>query len=92
MLIQLRAGENLWGSRGTHVCDEKGFAVVLAEDMEVEIDDDVAERAWDVIRADRDFRGVNADTGLPFPEPQPEPQPEPLITEEPIITEEVPNA
>ena len=94
MKVLLRSGEYLWGSRGTHVCDERGFSIVLAEDTEVEIDDDVAERAWDVIRADRDFRGVNAETGLPLPAPEPEPEPE--VVPEPVIEEtasgeEVPN-
>lgn len=66
MKLLLRSGEILWSNRGLHVCDEKGFAVVLSEDTQVEIDDDVAQRAWDLIRADRDFRGVNAETGLPL--------------------------
>jgi hypothetical protein len=80
MLVTLKAGEHLWGSRGSHVCDEKGFAVVLDADIEVEIDDDVAESALAVIRADREFRGCDPLTGEPLPvvEPVVEPTPEAL--------------
>lgn len=95
MNILLRAGEYLWGPRGSHVCDEKGFVIVLAEDTEVFIDDDVAESALAVIKADREFRGVDPETGLPKPEPEPTPDVfvEPNSSEEqPQVTEEVPNA
>lgn len=97
MNILLRSGEYLWGPRGSHVCDEKGFVIVLAEDTEVVIDDDVAESALAVIKADREFRGVDPETGLPKPEPEPEPIPDVVVEpnpseEQPQVTEEVPNA
>lgn len=85
MNILLRAGEYLWSERGAHVCDDKGFAVVLAEDTEVVLDDDVAANCWAVIKADREFRGVDPETGLPLPEPEPEPEPTP----EPVVESEV---
>lgn len=78
MNILLRAGEHLWSQQGTHVCDEKGFAIILAEDAEIAIDDDEAKHALAVIKADREFRGVDPETGLPKPQPE--------------VTEEVPNA
>ena len=78
MNILLRAGEYLWSADGTHACDERGFALVLAEDAEVVIDDDKAEAALAVIKADREFRGLDPETGLPKPQPE--------------VTEEVPNA
>lgn len=103
MNILLRAGEYLWSERGIHVCDENGFAVVLPEDMEVVLDDDVAANGWAVIKADREFRGVDPETGLPLPEPIPEEVPEvvpevapevaPEVVPEVIpVIEEVPNA
>lgn len=77
MLVKLKAGEHLWSISGAHVCDLKGFAVVLDQDMEVEIDDDVAPSALEVIKADRAFRGCDPETGEPLP-PPPEPTPEVL--------------
>ena len=86
MLVTLKAGEYLWGTRGSHLCDEHGFAIVLLLDTDVEIDDDVAEAALAVIRADREFRGCDPLTGEPLPppvEPNPEPTPEPTPEPEP---------
>ena len=95
MNILLRAGEYMWSPQGTHVCDDQGFALVLSEDTEVAIDDDYAESALAVIKADRDFRGMDPETGLPKPEPEPEPEavvePEVMPEKTPVI-EEVPNA
>jgi hypothetical protein len=80
MLVTLKAGEHLWSSRGSHVCDERGFAVVLDHDLEIELDDDVAEAALAVIHANREFRGCDPLTGEPLPvvEPVVEPTPEAL--------------
>ena len=80
MLVTLKAGEHLWGNRGSHVCDEHGFATVLDADIEVEIDEDVAEAALAVIHANREFRGCDPLTGEPLPvvEPVVEPTPEAL--------------
>jgi hypothetical protein len=84
MKVVLKAGEYAWSNQGTHVCDDKGFSIVLSEDTEVELDDDVAEHAWAVIKADREFRGVDPETGLPLPEP--------VIVEETANVEEVAHA
>lgn len=67
MLVTLKAGEHLWGTRGSHVCDERGFAIVLESDTDVEIEDDVADAALAVIRADREFRGLDPLTGGTLP-------------------------
>lgn len=81
MNIALKAGEYLWRQSGTHAVDDKGFAIVLTEDQEVEMDDDVAEHALAVIKADRQFRGLDPETGLPLPEPE-------VVPEETPVTEE----
>lgn len=79
MIVTLKAGEHLWGSRGSHVCDERGFAIVLEADTEVDIDDDVADAALSVIHADREFRGCDPLTGDPLPPPvEPTPEPAPV--------------
>lgn len=83
MNILLRAGEYLWSAQGTHVCDDKGFAIVLSEDTEILIDDDDAEAALAVIKADREFRGMDPETGLPKPVPE--------VVSEPELSGEVPN-
>lgn len=87
MLVTLKAGEYLWGTRGSHLCDEHGFAIVLLLDTDVEIDDDVAEAALAVIRADREFRGCDPLTGGPLPvvELTPEPVVEPEVIETEVI-------
>lgn len=66
MLIKLRAGEHLWTSNGTHACDEKGFAVVLYTDTEIDMTEDAARNALSIIKAERLFRGVDPETGLPI--------------------------
>lgn len=78
MLVTLKAGEYLWGTRGSHVCDEHGFAIVLLLDTDVEIDDDVADAALAVIHADREFRGLDPLTGGTLP-----------VVVEPVIEPEV---
>lgn len=91
MLVTLKAGEHLWGTRGSHLCDEHGFAIVLLLDTDVEIDDDVADAALAVIRADREFRGLDPLTGGTLPvvvEPEviePTPEVEPVIEVVPIV-------
>ena len=91
MLVTLKAGEHLWGTRGSHLCDEHGFAIVLLLDTDVEIDDDVAEAALAVILADREFRGLDPLTGGTLPvvvEPEviePTPEVVPVIEVVPIV-------
>ena len=91
MLVTLKAGEHLWGTRGSHLCDEHGFAIVLLLDTDVEIDDDVADAALAVIRADREFRGLDPLTGGTLPvviEPEviePTPEVVPVIEVVPIV-------
>jgi len=65
MLIQLFPGDNLWSPQGTHVCDERGIALVVTEDTEVDIADAVADRCLAIIRDGRVIRGLDPDTGLP---------------------------
>lgn len=85
MNILLRAGEYLWSERGAHVCGENGFAIVLDQDKEVQLDDDVADHAIAVIKADRQFKGLDPETGLPLPKTE-------VVPEETPVTEEVTNA
>ena len=70
MIVTLKSGEYLWSNRGHHVCDLKGFAVVLDQDMDIELDEDVAEVTIAAIKAVREFRGCDPDTGLPLPKPE----------------------
>ena len=70
MSITLKTDEYLWSPQGHHVCDEHGFAVRCSEATEVVFDSqEVEDSAKAVIRADREFRGVDLDTGLPVEEP-----------------------
>ena len=85
MKLFLKKGEYKWSEEGTHVCDERGFAVVCEENCEVEIAD--AEKfahAQKVVSEDRAIRGVFASAPIfasssaqPAPvEPPAQPAPE----------------
>lgn len=82
MLIKLLAGELEWTPEGTHVWDSIGKAIRLTEDKDVEMEESVAVESLKFIRADREFRGCDPDTGLPLPEPAVEELP---IVETPVV-------
>ena len=66
MSVLLRTGECLWASAGHHECDDKGFAIRCEQDTEITFESqDTEDMVLVLIRADRDFRGVDQDTGLP---------------------------
>lgn len=70
MKIALKKGEYLWNNRGFHICDEKGFAVILLEDQEIDVDDDVFENVFQIIKLDREFRNCDPLTGVSLPVPE----------------------
>lgn len=63
--IYLVAGEYLRSASGTHVIDSNGFATIAEVDTDVEVEDEAYAAAWANIQADRSFRGVDPETGLP---------------------------
>jgi len=67
--ISLVAGEYLRSEAGTHVIDEHGFATKAEVDTDVDVEDAVYAAVWANIQADRTFRGVDPETGLP-PDPE----------------------
>lgn len=69
MLLKLVSGDNLWSSEGVHVCDDKGMAIVVAEDTEVDIEGGKYDFVLGVVKAWRETRGCDPDTGLPLPPP-----------------------
>jgi len=72
MSVILKQDEYLWNPQGLHVHDERGYATRCSEDTEVTFDSlEIEEEALSFIRADREFRGCDPDTGLPLPEPAP---------------------
>ncbi|CAB5221422.1 hypothetical protein UFOVP244_160 [uncultured Caudovirales phage] len=68
MQIQLVPGDYLWSSEGTHVCDANGFAIVVSEEVSVEVDDAKSTTVWTLIQSDRVARGVDPATGLKQPD------------------------
>jgi hypothetical protein len=63
MKIIIRKGEYLWTSNGSHDIDSKGFVKVATEDVEIEMEDSLAENALAVIEAERSARGADPETG-----------------------------
>lgn len=93
MKLILKKGEYKWSAEGTHICDERGFAIVCEEDCEVEIPQpELFERASKTVAEDRKLRGVAPSFSIPATE---EPAP---VTEaeaapaEPSSTESAPPA
>jgi hypothetical protein len=68
MLIKIFPGEYIWSQDGFHVLDEKGFAQVASEEMQVEVTD---EAQLAVIQAYQDFVRQKAEE-QPAEEPQAE--------------------
>lgn len=59
MKLFLKKGEYKWSEEGTHVCDERGFAIVCEEDCEVEIpNEEKFTHAQKTVSEDRAIRGV----------------------------------
>lgn len=63
MQVTLKPGDNLWSEEGTHICDDKGMAIVVTEEVTVDIADDAYANAWQVIQSCRETRGVDPLTG-----------------------------
>lgn len=84
MKIKILKDEYLFSEQGTHVLDEQGFAVLAQEDCECEVSDEQVERVSALLKAERNFKGLD-ENGNPIPEqPQPEELPDPsLIIETP---------
>lgn len=75
----LKAGELLWSPEGTHVWDEKGFAITCTEDTEVVFTTpEIEAQSLGFISADREFRGCDPLTGEPLPVVEPTPEPAPV--------------
>lgn len=79
MKIKIFKGECLYSEAGTHVCDERGFAITASEDTEVDIHDQEASRVMMLLELERMVRGLDRD-GNPLP-PPPVAQPESTLTE-----------
>lgn len=67
MLIKIQKGENVWTSEGFHKVDERGFAVVAEEEMEIEVSDSCADAVLEIIKSDRQIKGLDPETGLELP-------------------------
>lgn len=66
MKLLLKKGEYKWSTEGTHICDERGFAIVCEEDCEVEIPESANfERAFRIVAEDRKLRGVSPSFSIP---------------------------
>lgn len=96
MKLFLKKGEYKWSEEGTHVCDERGFAIVCEEDCEVEIpDEEKFTHAQKTVSEDRAIRGVfisapifASSSAQPAPEeppaqPAPEESPQAHVEPEP---------
>lgn len=81
MQVTLKSGDNLWSEEGTHICDERGMAIVVTEDTTVDIADEAYANAWQVIQSWRETRGVS------YPDSEPLPVVEPVV--EPVVIEPV---
>ena len=66
MKLQILKGEYLFSEQGTHVLDERGFAVQAQEDCECEVSEEHYERVSQLVASDRQFR-----LGLPLEEMPP---------------------
>ena len=65
MKIKILKDEYLFNNRGTHICNEKGFAKRAQEDQELDIDDDCSENAVSLLSQDRAMRGLMPDGSEP---------------------------
>jgi hypothetical protein len=65
MKIKILTGEYIFNKRGTHVLDERGFAVKAQAEIEVEVSDDKADQIKALLVADRANRGLDAEGNTP---------------------------
>jgi hypothetical protein len=71
MKIKLFAGDNEWSTEGTHVCDSLGIAKILEQEIELDVDDAIADKIIPIIEYARVARGLMPDGSLPPPPPLP---------------------
>ncbi len=65
MKIKILKDEYIFSSRGTHICDDKGFAIQAQEDQELSIDDDCSEKVASLLSQERAMRGLMPDGSEP---------------------------
>lgn len=53
MKILIKQGEYLWNENGTHILDEKGFAITTLEDVEVDIAPEHYNRVLEIVESER---------------------------------------
>ena len=69
MKIKLIPGDHAWSVKGTHVCDARGFAKVLDQEMELDVGDAIGDKILPIIEYGRIVRGLMPDGSLPQNEP-----------------------
>jgi hypothetical protein len=89
MQIFLIAGDNDWSSEGHHVCDGRGFSIVLDEPKTIEVYDEIGARILPIIEDARVIRGLERDGSVPLP-PEPEEPTEPETPPPPTEPEVTP--
>jgi hypothetical protein len=70
MLIKILKGEELFSEQGTHICDERGFAIIASEDTECEVNERI-EIINNLLKASRLNRGLD-ENGDPIPTEEPQ--------------------
>lgn len=86
MQIALIAGDHDWSIEGHHICDSRGFSIVLEEAKTIEVSDEVGARILPIIEDARVYRGLERDGSVPVP---PEPEAPATEPESPITEPEV---
>jgi hypothetical protein len=59
MKIKILKDEYVFSAEGFHICDENGFAKTAQEDCEIEIEDPQSNRVLEIIKKDREKRGLD---------------------------------
>ena len=67
MIIKILKDEYLFSYQGTHICDEKGMAIKASEDTDCDIAEEHHQRVYDLIIADRAFKGLDENGNLIVP-------------------------
>lgn len=67
MKIKILKDEYLFSEVGTHICDEKGFAIKASEDTECEVEDSHVERVQALLTVDRANRGLDSNGNVVEP-------------------------
>jgi hypothetical protein len=60
MLIKILKGETLYSAQGTHICDDKGFALIAEEDTDCNVQDRI-DIVMQILKEQRLGRGLNED-------------------------------